>query len=416
MNSQSKCEVCDDPESFENPIFICEDCGMGVHMLCYGIETPSKNCADPWWCSPCTSGLRRTICELCLKTGGALKKTTCGKYVHVLCGLFTQNVSFVNKSRMEPVNISNDLKENRGKECVYCREKRGICCKCSQLNCEHFFHVPCAKANNALKEIPNPKNNKLVFASYCREHKKTDSSRRISSDFVMKSMEADSDQDETDQMTYDIIDNVDFSSDTNVIGASNSDQGTEDDDGVEKDDNHHSLKSDDVSSDNSAIGASYTDGNGDENDDCHSTQINDEHEAGPSGLSTNHESINSTSAIGTIYRANDAKNIENGDINGDEDLFLKSVDIVSDNANNIANAANDFAVRGFENSDSNEMGLSDVATSHESNYDMDNDDNISNRFWWDYHELQAELRSKDEKIEKVKDLIVSLKKNSLEFN
>lgn len=372
MSSKSQCVICDDPESGDNPIFTCEDCGVGVHMLCYGIKAPSKHCVDPWWCSPCSSGFYGTVCELCLETGGALKKTTCGKYVHVLCGLFSQNVNFVNKCRMEPVNISNISKKHRQQKCVFCHQIRGVCCKCSELNCENFFHVTCAKANNALKEISNPKNNKLVFASYCHMHKTPESSRRISSVFVMTSM-MDGDQDEADSGIIEIIG---------------------------------------VSSDTSAIGTSYraTDVNGDENDDRYTPKIDSKNKADPSGLPTTHESSSSKSAIDGAKDGN-AIETENGDITRDEHANLKSIDIVSGNTHNIGNAADGLGenstVRDLANSYSNEIGSSDVATSHEPNYAMDNDEEVSNQFWWDYHELQAELRSKDEKIEKVEDLTVS---------
>lgn len=77
MSSNYKCDVCADDETNENPIFVCEECDVGVHMLCYGITVPD-NSTDPWWCSPCSIGRHGTVCALCLKSGGAIKKTTCG--------------------------------------------------------------------------------------------------------------------------------------------------------------------------------------------------------------------------------------------------------------------------------------------------------------------------------------------------
>lgn len=246
MCSKLQCVVCDDPDSSENPIFICEDCNIGSHMLCYGIAT-SSDCVDPWWCSPCSSATYGAVCELCLKAGGALKKTTCGKWVHVLCALFTENVSFVNKNRMEPVNISNVLQENRGKKCSFCSKNCGICCKCSLSNCDNFLHVTCGKENDCLKENINPKNNKIIFEAYCRQHKRTESSRRISSASVVETLEAEGDQHETDRLNHDVIESIDIGSDTSEIDPdrAKNDNNIENDDGDGEIGNNRSLKSGD---------------------------------------------------------------------------------------------------------------------------------------------------------------------------
>lgn len=166
------CVVCDgnDLATSENPIFICEDCGISVHKLCYGI-TAQSGFVDPWWCSPCSLGQYGVNCELCLQNGGALKKTTCGNWIHVVCALFTNGTIFTNTQRMEPVNISNIPRENHGQRCIFCSDARGICSKCSDQNCDFFLHITCGQKQKCLRENTNRKTTKIAFEAFCRHHK-----------------------------------------------------------------------------------------------------------------------------------------------------------------------------------------------------------------------------------------------------
>lgn len=202
-----KCSVCSDPETSENPVFYCVNCEVGVHKLCYGI-----NVDDPvmWLCSPCTSSSSDPICELCLKNGGALKKTTCReKWVHVICALFTEGVKFQNNNRMEPVNISKIPEINHNQKCVFCKMNHGVCCKCTQLNCEYWLHITCAQNANSLLEVIE-KGNKIKFQSFCIQHKPDDSpsTRRISSNFVREKIVEQSPTQLTNgyKLTFDVED------------------------------------------------------------------------------------------------------------------------------------------------------------------------------------------------------------------
>lgn len=180
----SKCSVCSDPETSDNAVFYCLNCEVGVHKLCYGIDNDE---AAMWLCSPCTSNGPSPICELCLTTEGAFKKTTSeGKWVHVICALFTEGVKFENKNLMEPVNISKIPEINRNQKCVFCKKTLGICCECTQPDCGFWLHITCAQKANCLLEVVG-KNDKIQFQSFCKQHKPVDdstASRRISSNFV----------------------------------------------------------------------------------------------------------------------------------------------------------------------------------------------------------------------------------------
>lgn len=185
-----------------------------MHVLCYGIKPPAQKLIEPWWCSPCSAEFFEPVCELCLQKGGALKKTTCQKWVHVICALFTEGAIFSNKIRMEPIKIGG-IPNNREEKCVFCRQINGSC-KCFQSDCKKRFHVTCAQRNNCLKECTNEKNNKIEFQAYCHQHK-PQSSRRISSIFVAeKSVEkVQVDLDEKNVAAgggHDVIDIVDLSS------------------------------------------------------------------------------------------------------------------------------------------------------------------------------------------------------------
>lgn len=175
-----KCSVCTDPETSENQIVSCENCDVKVHMFCYGIES----FAPVWKCSPCETGSLDPRCTLCLGKGGALKKTTCGKWSHVICALFTAGVDFEDKDSMEPINVSNLTNARRNKTCIFCQKSYGFCGLCATQKCKNRLHITCAQKSNCLKEVTNKKNGSIKFRAFCPDHKPNDSSRRISSQFV----------------------------------------------------------------------------------------------------------------------------------------------------------------------------------------------------------------------------------------
>lgn len=181
MDSASeKCSVCKDPEIPENSIFVCSICSVSVHKFCYGIETPNED----FKCSPCLSGKLNPVCKLCCKSGSAFKKTVCGGWVHVICALFTSDVSFEDVNRMEPINISSLSQTKRNQTCSFCLKTVGFCCLCSNSKCKNRFHITCAQDKDCLKEIINKDDDSIKFRAYCSDHKPIDSYRRISSVFV----------------------------------------------------------------------------------------------------------------------------------------------------------------------------------------------------------------------------------------
>lgn len=179
MNPVS-CSLCMDPETSENPIIVCVGCDLKVHVLCYGIESFNEN----WMCSPCAEGAEQAVCKLCVQDGGALKKTTCGGWAHVLCALFIEGCSFLDNNLMEPVDISNVTDSKRNKTCMFCQTDRGFAPSCQRSKCKNRLHISCANKNGCLKEEEDKVSKRIKFRAYCLNHKPTDSDRRISAEFV----------------------------------------------------------------------------------------------------------------------------------------------------------------------------------------------------------------------------------------
>lgn len=180
MNASDRmCDLCidsDESNETENVIFTCRDCGLSVHELCYGIEGEEK---ENWKCSLCANKCTGHVsCEFCLQKEGAMKQTSCGNWVHVICALFTDGVVFEDVNRMEPVNISKVSKTKMGQTCAYCHEVKGYCCLCSKRKCKNRIHITCAEKANGLKE-DTKKDGSIKFRAYCADHKPDQ--RRLSS-------------------------------------------------------------------------------------------------------------------------------------------------------------------------------------------------------------------------------------------
>lgn len=172
------CGLCVDETTEENPIFICVRCDVKVHKFCYGAEGSTAN----WKCSPCRLEMNTSIkCKLCQQKGGAMKRTECHNWVHVICSLFTKGVKISNEYTMEPINVSKVPNSLRNKICSFCTKKTGYCTKCTEKKCKKMFHVTCAQTKNTLKENLDADGFTITFEAYCEEHKPNSSCRRLSS-------------------------------------------------------------------------------------------------------------------------------------------------------------------------------------------------------------------------------------------
>ncbi|KAK2835382.1 hypothetical protein Q5P01_015866 [Channa striata] len=150
----------------------CSSCQMQVHASCYGVKPDSVS--DSWMCSRCATGNWTVECCLCNLRGGALKRTTNNRWVHVICGIAVAEARFVNVIEREPVDITAVPETRKNLKCVYCHSKntnqnRGACIQCSYENCATSFHVTCAQiAGVAMTPADWP----YVVSVTCHKHKK----------------------------------------------------------------------------------------------------------------------------------------------------------------------------------------------------------------------------------------------------
>uniref|UniRef100_A0ACB8F1K4 Lysine-specific demethylase 4B n=1 Tax=Sphaerodactylus townsendi TaxID=933632 RepID=A0ACB8F1K4_9SAUR len=126
----------------------CAKCCLQVHASCYGIRPDLVN--EGWTCSRCSANAMTADCCLCNLRGGALQRTTDGRWVHVICAIAVPEARFLNVIERHPVDITAIPDQRWKLKCVYCRKRMkkvsGACIQCSYEHCSTSFHVTCAHA------------------------------------------------------------------------------------------------------------------------------------------------------------------------------------------------------------------------------------------------------------------------------
>lgn len=89
--------------------------------------------------------------------GGALKRTSDGQWVHILCALFL-GARFKDSINMEPINVLTIDKTAVQLKCCYCMQGDGACLRCQK--CDNSFHPTCGLSSGVLyivseSDIPN---------------------------------------------------------------------------------------------------------------------------------------------------------------------------------------------------------------------------------------------------------------------
>jgi hypothetical protein len=105
------CAICDKDDCYAADLFVqCAGCALTVHQGCYGIRTFPGD-AD-WLCDLCKNDpsppavATSTMCALCGKRGGALKKTVDGRlHAHLACVIWIPEAHVVETTTMGPVEI-----------------------------------------------------------------------------------------------------------------------------------------------------------------------------------------------------------------------------------------------------------------------------------------------------------------------
>ncbi|GFR79593.1 PHD finger protein 14 [Elysia marginata] len=178
------CCVClSDRSADEDEIVECDNCGIAVHEGCYGISeshshasTVSSASTEPWFCDACKANAD-PVCELCPNSGGIFKETDNGKWVHIVCALYTPGVAFGDVDRLSLVTLFEMPYSKWGaKECSLCEDSRfsqtGVCINCDAGMCKAYFHVTCAQREGLLAEV-TPEDAMEVadpFFAYCKLH------------------------------------------------------------------------------------------------------------------------------------------------------------------------------------------------------------------------------------------------------
>uniref|UniRef100_A0A8C9V4T9 Lysine-specific demethylase 4B n=1 Tax=Scleropages formosus TaxID=113540 RepID=A0A8C9V4T9_SCLFO len=150
-------------------LLCCTGCSLQVHASCYGVPPDKQN--KDWACSRCTASACTEDCCLCNLRGGALKKTTDARWVHVICAIAVPEVRFVNAIEREPVDVGAIPELRKRLKCVYCHKSmqqiRGACIQCSFDNCSTSFHVTCAHIAGVLMK---PADWPYVVSVTCHKH------------------------------------------------------------------------------------------------------------------------------------------------------------------------------------------------------------------------------------------------------
>lgn len=205
-NQELICEICRKSEA-DNPtnnvIVLCDGCDLAVHQECYGIPHIPEG---PWMCRACAEGSRRggisanealvpissPACMLCPWPGGALKPTTDGRWVHLVCAQWVPGAIILNPTLLEPIDVYGVDPGRFKLKCYLCRQEFGAPIQCDHPKCMVSFHPYCAfRAGLTMKppqEIDNAlggkRTVKLLRVNLCGKHGPVDLKFRFPKSFL----------------------------------------------------------------------------------------------------------------------------------------------------------------------------------------------------------------------------------------
>lgn len=168
------CAVCGSTDGDpSDPIVFCDGCDLMVHASCYGNPLAQSIPDGDWFCSLCSAKGKpaRPGCCLCPGKGGAMKRTTDGRWAHISCALLVPEVFFRDPDGRDGIDCSRVPGHRFTKECYICESSRGCALECSQPKCGLGFHVSCGLKGGLCIEYREAKGGAVV-AGFCREHSK----------------------------------------------------------------------------------------------------------------------------------------------------------------------------------------------------------------------------------------------------
>ncbi|KPM11627.1 PHD finger protein 2 [Sarcoptes scabiei] len=197
------CSVCLGEDSqYDDEIIECDACGISVHELCYGITVEddesvhsdaSSASTEPWFCDPCKVGVTNPECDLCPNLGGIFKMSDNRRWVHMVCVLYSNDVTFIDRERLNFPKLTEICHTKFGsKICLYCPDDRfnltGVCVCCDAGMCRTYFHVTCAQRKGFLMEFRHSEDVIDKYVAYCAKKKRQNYGTMIArNEFLMKS-------------------------------------------------------------------------------------------------------------------------------------------------------------------------------------------------------------------------------------
>ena len=174
------CGVCFDGDSYDdNPILFCEKCDVAVHQHCYGVK---KIPEGDWFCKACAALKRdnRVVnprpkqCCLCTVKGGALKRTSDGRWAHLFCGQWIPELFISDVDAMEPIENVHEIDKDRlSLTCVVCKTADGACVQCAYGVCPVPYHPMCALRQGVRMEVRSRDGcDDVEYLCYCDKHVK----------------------------------------------------------------------------------------------------------------------------------------------------------------------------------------------------------------------------------------------------